>query len=91
VLLRRDAIVENSQSQDPATVAARLGIGDETHVCVGGKFSGIMIGTDRLRGNNQLFTTYECPNSPSRSPSCQSSEAYGHARASKHQRPYWYP
>jgi len=56
----RDAIVENFRRQDPWTVDVRLMFGDDTHVCVVGKLSGIMTGTQTLKGNGQPFTTYEC-------------------------------
>jgi ketosteroid isomerase-like protein len=60
VLRGRNSIVENFRRQDPATVEARLTFGDETHVCVVGKLSGITTGSEKLKGNNQPFTTYEC-------------------------------
>jgi hypothetical protein len=60
VLRGRTAIVENFRRQDPATVDVRLIFGDDTHVCVVGRLSGIMTGTEKLKGNNQPFTSYEC-------------------------------
>jgi hypothetical protein len=60
VLRGRTAIVENFRRQDPAAVDVRLLFGDDTHVCVVGKLSGIMTGTEKLTGNNQPFTAYEC-------------------------------
>jgi ketosteroid isomerase-like protein len=60
VLRGRDAIVENFRRQDPWAVDVRLMFGDDNHVCVVGKFSGILTGTEKLRGNGQPFTTYEC-------------------------------
>ena len=60
VLRGRTAIVENFRRQDPAVVDVRVMFGDDTHVCVVGKLSGIMTGTEKLLGNNQAFNTYEC-------------------------------
>jgi len=60
VLRGRHDIVENFRRQDPAAVEARLTFGDDTHVCVVGRLSGITTGSERLKGNNQPFTTYEC-------------------------------
>jgi hypothetical protein len=60
VLCGRNDIVENFRRQDPAAVDVRVTFGDETHVCVVGRFSGIMTGTEKLKGNNQPYTTYEC-------------------------------
>ena len=60
MLRGRTAIVENFRRQDPATVDVRLIFGDDTHVCVVGRLSGIMTGTAKLKGNNQPFTSYEC-------------------------------
>jgi ketosteroid isomerase-like protein len=56
----REAIAENFRRQDPWTVDVRLMFADDAHVCVVGKFSGFMTGTQTLKGNNQPFTTYEC-------------------------------
>jgi ketosteroid isomerase-like protein len=60
VLRGRSAILENFRRQDPATVDVRFMFGDDTHVCVVGKLSGIATGTETLRGNGQPFSTYEC-------------------------------
>ena len=60
VLRGRNDIVENFRRQDPAAVDVRFMFGDDTDVCVVGKLSGIMTGTEKLKGNNQPYTTYEC-------------------------------
>src|SRR5262249_53335114 len=60
VLRGRNSIVQNFRRQDPATIDVRLMFGDDTHVCVVGKLSGIMTGTEKLKGNNQPYTSYEC-------------------------------
>jgi ketosteroid isomerase-like protein len=60
VLRGRDAIAENFRRQDPFAIEVRLTFGDESHVCVVGKLSGIVSGTEKLKGTNQPFSTYEC-------------------------------
>jgi hypothetical protein len=60
VLRGRREIVENFRRQDPWDVDVRLVFGDDTHVCVVGKLSGVMTGTQTFKGNNLPFTTYEC-------------------------------
>jgi ketosteroid isomerase-like protein len=60
VLRGRNDIVENFRRQDPAAVDVRVIFGDETHVCLVSKLAGIMTGTEKLKGNNQPYTTYEC-------------------------------
>jgi hypothetical protein len=60
VLRGRNEILENFRRQDPWSVDTRLMFGDETHVCVVGKLSGVMTGSQALRGNNLPFSAYEC-------------------------------
>jgi hypothetical protein len=60
VLEGKAAIVENFRRQDPWAVDVRLLFGDDAHVCVVGKLSGVMTGTQSLKGNNMPFSTYEC-------------------------------
>ena len=60
VLRGRDAITENFRRQDPFAIEVRLMFGDESNVCVVGKLSGIVSGTERLKGTDQPFSTYEC-------------------------------
>ncbi len=60
VLRGRKAIAENFRRQDPAAIDVRLMFGDDSHVCVVGRLSGILGGTEKLKGTNQPFKTYEC-------------------------------
>jgi ketosteroid isomerase-like protein len=60
VLRGRNDIVENFRRQDPARIDVRMMFGDDTHICVVGKLSGITTGTEKLKGSNQPFITYEC-------------------------------
>jgi ketosteroid isomerase-like protein len=60
VLRGRNAIAENFRRQDPFAIEVRLMFGDDSHVCVVGKLSGIVSGTEKLKGANQPFSTYEC-------------------------------
>ena len=55
VLRGRNDIVENFRRQDPAAVDVRFMFGDATHVCVVGKLSGIVTGTEKLKGNKSAL------------------------------------